>query len=128
MMDKAAEMHISVGFLDTDLFTSTNISHCSQQVGKAISNAMNNDYVVGAYCTSHWVTVIISMKFKEVWYLDSAKPHPPLKFPDLQPFLNWSVSCRFCSRKFNLLVFLFGIADHAGPLVQYFFVHKNSFS
>jgi hypothetical protein len=52
MMDKAAKMQISVGFLDPDLFTSTNISHCSQQVGKAISNAMNNDYMVGAYCTS----------------------------------------------------------------------------
>jgi hypothetical protein len=66
MMDKAAEMHISVGFLDLDLFSSTNISQRSQQVGKAISNAMNNDYMVGAYCTSHWVTVIICMKLKEV--------------------------------------------------------------
>jgi hypothetical protein len=34
MMDKAAEMQISVGFLDPDLFTSTNISQRSQQVGK----------------------------------------------------------------------------------------------
>jgi hypothetical protein len=56
MMDKAAEMHTSVGFLDPDLFTLTNISQHSQHVGKAISNAMmNNHYVVGAYCTSHWV-------------------------------------------------------------------------
>jgi hypothetical protein len=46
-------MQISVGFLDPDFFTSTNISQRSHQVGKAISNAMNNDYVVGAYCTSH---------------------------------------------------------------------------
>jgi hypothetical protein len=76
MMDKATEMQISVGFLDPDLFTSTNISQHFQQVSKAISNAMNNDYVVRAYCTSHWVTVIICMKFKEVWYLDSAKQHP----------------------------------------------------
>jgi hypothetical protein len=53
MMDKAAEMHISVGFLDADLFTSTNISQHSHQVGKAISNALNNDYMVGAYYTSH---------------------------------------------------------------------------
>jgi hypothetical protein len=53
MMDKAVEMQISVGFLDLDLFTSTNISQHSNQVGKAISNAMNNDYVVGAYCTIH---------------------------------------------------------------------------
>jgi hypothetical protein len=81
MMDKAAEMQINVGFLDPNLFTSTNISQRSHHVGKAISNAMmNNNYVVGAYCTSHWVTVIICMKFKEVWYLDSAKQHPPLKF------------------------------------------------
>jgi hypothetical protein len=55
----------------------------------------------------------------EVWYLDSAKQHPPLKFPDLQNVLNWLVSCRFCSQKFNLLLFLIGIADHARPLVQY---------
>jgi hypothetical protein len=117
MMDKVAEMQISVGFLDLDLFTSTNISQHSEQVGIAISNAMNNDYVVGAYCTSHWVTMIVCMKFKEVWCLDSAKQHPLLKFPDLQPILNWSVSCRFYSQNFNLLVFLIGIADHAGPLV-----------
>ena len=117
MMDKAAEMQISVGFLDPDLFTSKNISQHYRLVTKAISNAMNNDYVVGAYCTSHWVTVIICMKFKEVWYLDSAKQHPPLKFSDLKPVVDWSVSCRFCSQKFNFLVFLIGIADHAGPLV-----------
>jgi hypothetical protein len=67
MMDKAAEKQSSVGFLDRDLFTSTNISQHSQQVGKAISDAMmNNYYVVGAYCTSHWVTVITYMKFKEI--------------------------------------------------------------
>jgi hypothetical protein len=66
MMNKAAEKQISVGFLDLDLFTSTNISQHSQQVVKATSNTMmNNYYVVGAYCTSHWVTVIICMKFKE---------------------------------------------------------------
>jgi hypothetical protein len=89
MMDRAAEMQISVGFLDPDLFTLTNISQCSQQVSKAISNAMmNNYYVVGAYCTSHWVTVIIWMQYKEVWYLCSTKQHPPLKFPDLQNVLN----------------------------------------
>jgi hypothetical protein len=126
IMHKAAGMQISVGFLDPDLFTSTNISQRSQQIGKAISNAMMNKYyVVGAYYTSHWVTVIICMKFKEVWYLDSAKQHPPLKFPDLQNVLNWSVSCRFCSQKFNLLVFLISIADRAGPLVQYFLFTKN---
>jgi hypothetical protein len=80
-IDKAAEVHISLGFLDSDLFTSTNISQCSQQVGKAISYAMNNDYVVGAYCTSHWVTVIICMKFKEVLKTSPAKvPRPPTYF------------------------------------------------
>jgi hypothetical protein len=53
-MHKVAEMHIRVGFLDPDLFTSTNISQHSRLVTKAISNnAMNNDYVVGAYYTSH---------------------------------------------------------------------------
>jgi hypothetical protein len=108
------------------LFTSTNISQCSQQVGKAISNWMMNNYsVVGAYYTSHWATMIICMKFKEVCYLDSAKQHPPLKFPDLQNVLNWSVSCRFCSKKFNLLVFPIGIVDHARPLLQYFLFTKN---
>jgi hypothetical protein len=115
-----------LGFLDRDLFTSTNISWRSQQVGKENSDAMMNNYhVVGAYCTSHWVTVIICMKFKDVWYQDSAKQHPPLKFLDLQNVLNLSVSCRFCSQKFNLLVFLIGIADHAGPLVHYFLFTKN---
>jgi hypothetical protein len=100
------------------LFTSTNISQHFQQVGKAISNAMmNNYYVVGAYCTSHWVTVIICMKFKEVWFLYSAKQHPLLKFPELQNVLNWLVSCRFCSQKFNLLVILIGIANHVGHLL-----------
>jgi hypothetical protein len=59
------------------------------------------------------------MKFKEVWYLNSAKQHPSPKFSDLKPVVDWSVSCWFCSRKINLLVFLIGIADHAGPLVQY---------
>jgi hypothetical protein len=69
------------------------------------------------------------MKFTEVWYLDFAKQHPPLKFLDLQNVLNWLVSCRFCSQKFNLLVFLIGIADHARPLVQYFLFKKTqSFS
>jgi hypothetical protein len=89
MMDKAAGMQISVGFLDPHLFTSKNVSQHSQQVGKAISNAMmKNYYVVGAYYTSHGATLIICMKFKEVWYLDSAKQHPPLKFPNLQNVLN----------------------------------------
>jgi hypothetical protein len=130
MMDKAAEMQISVGFLDPGFIIFINISQHSSLVTKAIANAMNNDYVVGAYYTSHWVTMIICMKFKEVWYLDSAKQHPPLKFLDLKSVVDWSVSYRFCSQKFNLLVFIIGISDHAGPLVQYIvgFIHKNSIS
>jgi hypothetical protein len=126
MMDKAPKKQSSVGFLDPDLFTSTNISQCSQQVVKAISDAMmKNYYVEGAYCTSYSVTMIICMKFKEVWYLDFANQYPPLKFSDLQNVLNWSVSCKFCSQKFNLLVFLIAITDHAGLLVQYFLFTKN---
>jgi hypothetical protein len=70
-------------------------------------------------------TVYVYMKLTKVWYLDSAKQHPPLKFLDLQNVLNRSVSCRFCSQKFNLLVFLSGIADHARPLVKYFLFTKN---
>jgi hypothetical protein len=50
-MDKAAEMQINVGFLDPNLFTSTNISQHSRVVTKAILNAMKNDYVVG--CLLH---------------------------------------------------------------------------
>jgi hypothetical protein len=74
--------------------------------------------------------VIICMKFKKVWYLDSAKKHPPLKFLDLKSVMDWSVSCRFCSQKFNILVFPIGITDHAEPLVQYLigFDDKNSIS
>jgi ribonucleotide monophosphatase NagD (HAD superfamily) len=97
-MGKVAEMYISVRFLDPDVYTSTNISQHSRLVTKAISKAMNNDYVVGAYCTSHLVTVILCMKFKEIWYLDSAKQYPSLKFSDLKPVEDWSVSCRFCSQ------------------------------
>jgi hypothetical protein len=88
-----------LGFLDLDLFTSRNISQHPRLVTKALSSVVNNDYVVGAYCTSHWVTVIICMKFKEVMYLDSAKQHPPLKFSNVKPVVDWSVSCRFCSQK-----------------------------
>jgi hypothetical protein len=130
MMDNAVEMRISVGFLDPGFITSKNISQHFGLVTKAIANAVNNNYVLGAYYTSHWVTMIICMKSKEVWYLDYAKQHPPLKFPDLKFVGDWSVYCRFCSQKFNLLVFLIGITDHAGRLVQYLvgFVHKKSIS
>jgi hypothetical protein len=66
MMDKATKMQISVGFLDLEFIASTKISRHSGLVNKSIANAMNNDYVVGAYYINHWVTVIICMKFKEV--------------------------------------------------------------
>jgi hypothetical protein len=74
--------------------------------------------------------VIICMKFKEVWYLDSSKQHFVLKFTHLDAIVDWSVSCRFCSQKCNLSVFLMGTAGHVGPLVQYLvgFIHKNSIS
>jgi hypothetical protein len=82
-MDKAKKLQISVGFLDPSFITSKNIFQHYVLVTKTIANGINNDYVVGAYYTSNWVTLIICMKFKEVWYLDSAKQHPPLKFPHL---------------------------------------------
>jgi hypothetical protein len=53
MMDNAVEMQISAWFLDPGFITSTNISQHSGLVTKDIANAMNNDYVVGAYYTSH---------------------------------------------------------------------------
>jgi hypothetical protein len=84
MMDKVVEMQISVGFLDPHIFTSTNISRQSALLVQAMGKAMKNDYVVGAYNTSHWVTLIICMKFKDVWYLDSAKQHPTQKFTDVK--------------------------------------------
>jgi hypothetical protein len=119
MMQNAAEMQCSVAFLDPQVFTATVISHQSSTVTQAIKNAMKNDYVVGAYNTGgHWVTVIISMKYKEVWYLDSAKLFPGRKFTDVRHIVNWSVYCRFCSRNIDLLLFLIGIADHAGPLMR----------
>jgi hypothetical protein len=84
MMNQAAEIQISVGFLDPDIFTSTNISQHSALVVKAIPNAMNKEYVFCTYYTGHCVTLIIYMKFKEVWYLDSSKPHPALKLTNLK--------------------------------------------
>ena len=51
---------------------------------------MNHDYVVGAYNTgSHWVLVIIAMKWNVVWYLDSAKSFPLQKFKDVVTIVNW---------------------------------------
>jgi hypothetical protein len=70
-----------------------------------------------------------SVIYDEIWkcHVNIVMDHKvfcSVEFPDLQPVLNWSVSCRFCSQKFNLLVILIGIADHAGPLVQYFLFTK----
>jgi hypothetical protein len=56
---------------------------------------MNNDYVEGAYYSSHWVTLIICMKFKEVWYLDYSKLHPALKFTNLKAVVEWSLFIGF---------------------------------
>ncbi|PVH37861.1 hypothetical protein PAHAL_5G392800 [Panicum hallii] len=95
MMQNAAEMQCSVAFLDPQVFTATVISHQPSTVTQAIKNAMKNDYVVGAYNTGgHWVTVIISMKYKEVWYLDSAKLFPGRKFTDVRHIVNWAFDAR----------------------------------
>jgi hypothetical protein len=104
-------------FFYPHIFTSTNIFQNSALVVKAIRNAIKNDYVVGAINTGHRVTLIISMKLKEVWYPDSAKQNPTRKFTYVKTVVEWLVSCRFCSQKINLLVFLIGIDDHAGPLI-----------
>jgi hypothetical protein len=52
MMNKEVEKQISVGFLDPDLFTSKNISQCSQQVGKAISKC-NDEQLLRGGCLLH---------------------------------------------------------------------------
>ena len=71
MMKQAEEMHCNVGFLDPQIFSA-------------------HDYVVGAYNTgSHWVLVIIAMKWNVVWYLDSAKSFPLQKFKDVVTIVNW---------------------------------------
>jgi len=54
---------------------------------------MNHDYVVGAFNTgSHWVLVIIAMKWNVVWYLDSSKGFPLRKFKDVVTVVNWAYS------------------------------------
>ncbi|PVH62861.1 hypothetical protein PAHAL_3G418000 [Panicum hallii] len=77
MMQNAAEMQCSVAFLDPQVFTATVISHQPSTVTQAIKNAMiqlcgGSDVLISAYNTGgHWVTVIISMKYKEVWAFDA---------------------------------------------------------
>jgi hypothetical protein len=51
MMEKSAEMLISVGFLDPHIFTTTQISKQPTLVVQVMANAMKNDYVVSAYNT-----------------------------------------------------------------------------
>jgi hypothetical protein len=51
MMEKLAEMLISVGFLDPHIFTTTQISKQPTLVVQVMANAMKNDYVVSAYNT-----------------------------------------------------------------------------
>jgi hypothetical protein len=87
-MDKAAEMQISVGFRSRFVYFDKYFSAFSTSWQSNLKCNDEQRYVLGAFCTSHWATVITCMKFKEVWYLDSAKQHPPLMFLDLQPVLN----------------------------------------
>ena len=90
MMQLAAEMQCSVGFVDPQVFSSTMIQWQPREVEEALVKAMRNDYVIGAYNTGgHWVTVIIAMKFNVVWYLDSAQLVPPRKFSDVSHVVNW---------------------------------------
>ncbi|KAG2619639.1 hypothetical protein PVAP13_3NG119202, partial [Panicum virgatum] len=93
MMKQAEEMHCNVGFLDPQIFSATLVQYKSKDVITAIKRAINHDYVVGAYNTgSHWVLVIIAMKWNVVWYLDSAKSFPLRKFKDVVTIVNWAYS------------------------------------
>ena len=90
MMKQAEEMHCNVGFLDPQIFSATLVQYKSKDMITTIKRAMNHDYVVGAYNTgSHWVLVIIAMKWNVVWYLDSAKSFPLRKFKDVVTIVNW---------------------------------------
>ena len=77
MMKQAEEMHCNVGILDPQIFWATMVQFKTKDVTEAIKKAMKHDYVVGAFNTgSHWVLVIIAMKWNVVWYLDSSKGFP----------------------------------------------------
>ena len=90
MMKQAEEMPCNVGFLDPQIFSATLVQYKSKDVITVIKRAMNHDYVVGAYNTgSHWVLVIIAMKWNVFWYLDSAKSFPLRKFKDVVTIVNW---------------------------------------
>jgi hypothetical protein len=64
MMKLAEEMKCNVGFLDPQIFSAFNTG-------------------------SHWVLVIIAMKWNVVWYLDSSKGFPLRKFKDVVTIVNW---------------------------------------
>jgi len=90
MMKLAEEMKCNVGFLDPQIFSATMVQFKSNDVIQAIKKAMNHNYVVGAFNTgSHWVLVIIAMKWSVVWYLDSSKGFPLRKFKDVVTVVNW---------------------------------------
>jgi len=90
MMKLAEEMKCNVGCLDPQIFSATVVQFKSNDVIQAIKKAMNHDYVVGAFNTgSHWVLVIIAMKWNVVWYLDSSKGFPLRKFKDVVTVVNW---------------------------------------
>ena len=89
-MKLAEEMKYNVGFLDTQIFSATVVQFKSNDVIQAIKKAMKHDFMVGAYNTSsHWVLVIIAMKWNVVWYLDSSKGFPLRKFKDTVTVVNW---------------------------------------
>ena len=89
-MKQAEEMHCNIGFLDPQLFSATMVQFKGNDVIQAIKKAMKHDYVVGAFNTgSHWVLVIIAMKWSVVWYLDSSKGFLLLKFKDVVTIVNW---------------------------------------
>ena len=89
-MKQAEEMHCNVGILDPQIFSATMVQFKTKDVTEAIKKAMKHDYVVGAYNTgSHWVLVIIAMKWNVVWYLDSSKSFPLRKFKDVVTIVNW---------------------------------------
>jgi len=53
--------------LDPQVFSSTMVQFKTNNVTEAITKAMKHDFVVGAYNTgSHWVLVIITMKWNVV--------------------------------------------------------------
>ena len=78
-----------LAFWTHKFFSATVVQFKSNDVIQAIKKAMKHDYVVGAFNTgSHWVLVIIAMKWNVVWYLDSSKGFPLRKFKDVVTIVN----------------------------------------